>query len=111
MKMQNNDQSIVADTKITDYLLSETHEIGKHKANFFKRFGFDISDIDTFRASLIQHSIDRDIEQAKNTPFGNKYELKCEIKTPDERNPCIMTVWIIENGEVLPKLITAYPAN
>ena len=69
MKMPNNDQSIVADSKITDYLLSETHEIGKHKADFFKRFGFDISDIETFRNSLIQHSIERDIEQTKSSPF------------------------------------------
>jgi len=43
--MPNNDQSIVADSKITDYLLSETHEIGKHKAEFFKRFGFDLSEL------------------------------------------------------------------
>jgi hypothetical protein len=37
--------------------------------------------------------------------------LKCEIKTPDERNPCIVTVWIVENGQEVPKLVTAYPAK
>lgn len=111
MKIPNNNQSFVADKKITDYLLSETHEIGKFKADFFKRFGFDLADIDTFKDSLIQHSIDRDIEKTKNSDFGIKYELKCEINSPDERNPCIVTVWIVENGEELPKLITAYPAN
>jgi hypothetical protein len=111
MKIPNNDQSFVADNKITDYLLSETHEIGKHKADFFKRFGFDLNDIETFRESLIQHSIVRDIEQTKNSEFGSKYELKCEIITPDEQNPCIVTVWIVENGQAVPKLVTAYPAN
>ena len=111
MKIPNNNQSFVADNKITDYLLSEFHEIGKHKADFFRRFGFDVADINTFKDSLIQHSIDRDIEKTKNTDFGVKYELKCEINTPDERNPCIVTVWIVESGETLPKFITAYPAN
>jgi len=111
MKIPNNNQSIVADNKITDYLLSETHEIGKRKADFFKRFGFDIKDIDTLRDSLIQHSIDRDIEQTKNSEFGIKYELKCEIKTPDKRNPCIVSVRIVENGQEEPKLVTAYPVN
>ena len=111
MKMPNNELSIVADNKITDYLLSDTHEIGKHKANFFKRFGFDLSDAETFRDSLLNHSVEREIEANKETPFGNKYELKCELKTPDERNPCIVTVWIIENNEETPKLVTAYPAN
>jgi hypothetical protein len=110
MKMPNNDLSIVVDKKITDYLLSETHEVGKHKAEFFKRFGFRLSDIETFRKSLIQHSIDREIEFVNNSDFGNKYKLKCELQTPDGRNPCIITVWIAENEEDSPKLITAYPA-
>lgn len=111
MKMPNNEQSIVADNKITNYLLNDNHEIGKHKANFFKRFGFDTSDIKVFKESLVIHSVEREIEQTKNTLFGTKYELKCEIKTPDKRNPCIVTVWIIENTENTPKLVTAYPAN
>lgn len=111
MKMPNNELSIVTDSKITDYLLSDTHEQGKSKADFFKRFDFDLSDIEIFREALIQHSNEREIEQIKNSGFGNKCELKCEIKTPDERNPCIVTVWIIENNSESPKLVTAYPAN
>ena len=46
-------------------MLSDIHEIVKYKADFFKRFGFNISDVDTFKGSLIQHSIDRDIEKTK----------------------------------------------
>jgi hypothetical protein len=49
------------------------------------------------------HSIDSDIEKTKDADFGIKYELKCVIKTPDERNPCIVTVWIVENGQAEPK--------
>jgi hypothetical protein len=111
MKIPDNNRSFVADNKITNYLLSEMHEKGKHKADFFKLFGFDIADIDTFRVSLIQHSIDRDIEKRKDSDFGIKYELKCEIKTPDERNPCIVTIWVVEIGQLEPKLVTAYPAK
>ena len=111
MKIPNNNLSFVAVNKITDYLLSDIHEIGKHKADFFKRFGFDISDVETFKGSLIQHSIEREIEKTKDSDFGVKYELKCEIKTPDERNPCIVTVWIVENEQEVPKLVTAYPAK
>jgi hypothetical protein len=111
MKMPNNDLSIVVDNKITDYLLSETHNIGKHKAAFFKRFGFDLENIETFSDALIQHSFDREIDKTKISDFGEKFELKCTIETPDNRNPCIVTVWIVENGEETPKLITAYPSN
>jgi len=109
MKMPNSDQSFVAEQKITDYLLSDTHEFGKGKAKFFKKFGFDVADIGTFKDALIQHSVDRDIEREDATGYGAKYILTCEIQTPDERNPCIVTVWIIETGTEVPKLITAYP--
>lgn len=108
MKIPNSIQSFVPDSKITDYLLSEIHEIGKHKANFFKHFGFDVMDISNFRQSLIQHSIDRDIVNEISSNYGVKYILKCEILTPDNRNPCIYTVWIVEYGTKEPRLITAY---
>ena len=109
--MPNSDQSFVPQEKITGYLLSETHEIGKHKAAFFSGLGFDFENVDEFMEALIQHSVDRDIEKTSNSPFGNKYQLKCEFQTPDSRNPCIITVWIIENGQEFPKLVTAYPAD
>lgn len=111
MKIPNNHQSFVEDSKITEYLLSETHEKGKDKAAFFKRFGFNITDMDTFRDSLLQHSIERDIEKTKDSEHGIKYILKCEINTPDKRNPCIITIWIVENGQQEPRFVTAYPAD
>ena len=69
MKIPNNNLSFVADNKITDYLLSDIHEIGKHKAAFFKRFGFDIEGIKIFKGSLIQHSFEREIEKEVATEY------------------------------------------
>ena len=108
--MPNCDHSVVSKQKIISYLLNDTHEIGRGKAKFFKNFGFDIADIGTFKNALIQHSVDRDMESEETTGFGTKYKLICEIQTPDERNPCIVTVWIIEAETEMPKLITAYPS-
>ncbi|MBK6820546.1 MAG: hypothetical protein IPG85_13565 [Bacteroidetes bacterium] len=85
-------------------------EIGKHKADFSSVSSFDLSDVETFKVSLVQHSIDRDIEKTKIQTLELN-ELKCEIKTPDKRNPCIVTVWIVEKGQQEPKLVTAYPAK
>ena len=109
MKIPNNDQSVVLPEKITKYLMNCNHETGKHKAQFFSSFGFTVEDSGTFRNALIQHSIDRDIEFINDTGFGVKNKLVCKIQTPDERNPCIVTVWIVESGTIAPKLITAYP--
>lgn len=111
MKMPNNTEAIVDTNKITDYLLSDTHEIGKHKAAFFKSFGFDVSSPITITKALKAHAEERVILNSKDSPYGKKYELECEIETPDDRNPCIVSVWIIENNTNEPRLITAYSAK
>ena len=110
MKMPQNEQSIIEDKKIIDYLLSSTHEIGKSKAAFFSRFGYDLNSINEFKDALLLHSIEREIEETQDSNYGCKYLLKCNLQTPDNRNPCIITVWIIENGKA-PRLVTAYPFN
>jgi hypothetical protein len=111
MKMPNNTEAVVDANKITDYLLSDTHEIGKHKAKFFKSFGFDESSPTIFEEALKTHAVERDIVKDNDSPFGTKYKLECDIETPDERNPCIVSVWIIEKDTDEPRLITAYPAK
>jgi hypothetical protein len=107
MKMPGCDRSVIPDQKITDYLLSNTHTTGK--ARFFKRFGFDVAYMAVFKDALRQHSVDRDNEHHKATGFGIKYKLTCEINTPYQRNPCIVTVWVNEAGEDIPKFVTACP--
>ena len=110
MKLPNNNTSYIEEDKMTKYLLSPNHEIGRHKADFFNRFGFSLDNIDEFETALKNHSIEREINDVRTNQYGTKYELRCEIITPDQRNPCIVTVWIIENGSDAPKLITAYPS-
>jgi hypothetical protein len=109
MKMPNNEQSFVADNKIEKYLLSDTHEEGKHKAAFFKQFGFDALEPENLKKSLLNHAVTREIVNELEVAHGKKYVLECELQTPDERNPCIKSVWIIGNEESNPRLVTAYP--
>ena len=42
------------------------------------------------------------------TDFGTKYQVECQLETPDEMNPCILSVWIVED-DLPPRLITAHP--
>jgi hypothetical protein len=38
---------------------------------------------------------------------GLKYEVKCTLRTPDGRDPCLTTIWTVERGRP-PRLVTAY---
>ena len=109
MPLPNKENSNVEDKKIKGYLLNLEHKDGGPKANFFFRFGFSLEDIEPFRTSLLNHAINREVETLTEDEYGETYTLVCEIETPDSRNPCIKSVWIINKGEERPRLVTAYP--
>jgi hypothetical protein len=43
------------------------------------------------------------------TRHGKKYIIDGDIKTQGGKTPVVRTVWIIETGETVPRLVTAYP--
>ncbi|HLP10676.1 MAG TPA: hypothetical protein VK177_02030 [Flavobacteriales bacterium] len=107
--MPNKEYSIVEPQKIVSYLLNPDHEIGGPKSQFFFKFGFDREQPEIFERALKVHAFERDVFNTQPGLHGTKYKLVCEIVTPDARNPCIVTVWIINTGSETPKLVTAYP--
>jgi hypothetical protein len=107
-KIPNRENAIVEDLKVTSYLLNPEHVEGGPKANFFFKFGFDRENIEPFKNALKKHAMVRSIAAEKPNNWGVKYELICQIETPDNRNPCILSVWIINNGKEEPRLVTAY---
>ena len=46
MKVPNNDRASIPIEKIRDYLLSTSHPIGRTKAVFFNKIGYNIERID-----------------------------------------------------------------
>jgi len=109
MKLPNKELAQVELRKINGYLLNLNHEKGAPKAAFFRAFGFDEENNEAFEESLLRHASEREISGQRETEFGINYELSCTILTPDLRNPCIKSVWVIENGKVEPRLVTAFP--
>ena len=100
--------AIVDEIKVRGYLLSAEHPQNGGKAGFFRVFGFDPAAWATMRDALLAHPVANPIAATKVSPQGAKYEVRCSIGTPDGRNPCITTVWIVEGGRP-PRLVTAHP--
>ena len=107
--LPNKENCHIELTKIENYLLNNNHAEGKSKAKYFNSFGFDKQNTSDFLTALKEHAINQQLISTTNTDYGDKYILKCEISTPDKRNPCIFTVWIIETESTQPRLVTAYP--
>jgi len=47
----------------------------------------------------------------RTTRFGVKYVVRGSVITPVGREVWLTTVWFIDNGRVIPRLITAYPSE
>jgi hypothetical protein len=101
--------AILDDGKITRYLLNTVHPTGASKAKFFISFGFSPRNPDELKSALLTHPHSNPVTCQSTTPFGQKFEISCSLISPDGRNPCIVSVWIIEPPDPNPRFITAYP--
>jgi hypothetical protein len=40
---------------------------------------------------------------------GKKYIVDGTMETPTGKSPRVRTIWIVDGGETVPRLVTAYP--
>ena len=111
MKLPNHEEAEIAESKILNYLLSETHPTGKHKAVFFKRFGFEIEKWVVLKTALLNHAATNEVSSTLQTDEAIHYVVEGELQTPDKRSPDVRSVWAIDNGSATPRFITAYPLD
>lgn len=109
MKLANCENAVVDQTKVTDYLLNPKHPYGASKAQFFTGFGFCIERWEEMAELLKEHGGSHEISTMRETGFGLRYSVDGELNAPDGRHPNIRTVWQMDEGTVVPRLITAYP--
>lgn len=103
------EDAIVEEAKITAYLLNFEHDDGKHKAAFFVSFGFSPDRWQELAEALRAHAIKNLVEKIVKSPYGVRYVVEGPLAAPDGRAPQVRSVWIIDEGEELPRLVTAYP--
>ncbi len=87
MKLPNADRLDVPRAKVIEYLLSSTHPQGRHKAVFFRAFGFSLAAWEQLAAALRQHGAVNEVTTAEDTPFGRRYIVDGELHAPDGRRP------------------------
>ena len=109
MRLPNKESAYVSKAKLIDYLLSQTHVAGKSKSKFFRKYGFDDTNIAILEQGLKKIAREHDIIKITSTLYGEKYIIEGELQTPVGRTITVRTVWIIEKDEVIPRFVTAYP--
>ncbi|RMI24457.1 MAG: hypothetical protein D6681_01980 [Calditrichaeota bacterium] len=109
MKLPNGSKAYIPPEKLTGYLLSETHVIGKAKAKFFRALGFDEANVNLLQTELLTLAKTGDVNESVSSVHGTKYVIDGTIQTPKGGIATIRTVWIIEIDQEIPRFVTAYP--
>ena len=109
MKLPYGKNAYVPKEKFTEYLLSETHAVGKLKAKFFKSAGFDETNVTQLERVILAIAHDEEVKEVISSPYGKKYVIDGTLSTSSKKKVKIQTVWIIETGEKRPRFVTAYP--
>ena len=109
MKLPNFHNALISTSKLRGYLLSSEHAHGRHKAAFFRQFGFSIANPEAFASALLGHAEKHDVAKIEDSPYGKRYVIDVNMAMLDGRNPLVRAVWFVETGGYLPRFVTAYP--
>lgn len=109
MMLPNAQLALVKRGKVVEYLLNPAHPDNGGKAPFFVVLGFRREDWETLATALRRLAFSFPVSQSMETIHGKKYIIDGAIETPSGKRPIVRTVWIIDKGEDVPRLVTAYP--
>lgn len=108
-ELPHRDKAYIPPRKVSAYLLSETHAVGKSKAKFFRRLGYNETTSEDLIQRLIGIAQTEPVIEIKLSPYGTKYVIDGTLQTPRGIVVKIRTVWIIETGDNVPRFVTAHP--
>lgn len=81
------------------------------KAQFFVGLGFTVSDPAVLAEALRRVGIAGTVVLQATPSHGAKFVVDGALQSPSGQDPIVRTVWIIDTGEDVPRLITAYPGG
>jgi hypothetical protein len=111
VKLPDAVRAIVDRAKIVEYLLNAAHPDNGGKAMFFLRSGFSSANPDELATALRKVAANGDVVVHTESLHGNKYVVDGRLESPAGGRPFVRTVWIIDRGTDVPRLVTAYPSR
>ena len=110
MRLPDHEDAYVSREKVTDYLLSETHPIGRSEARVLRQSGYNESSIDDLMNGLLEIAHSQEVVEVVSSLHGTKYVMDGDLQSPEGGRIRLRTVWIVDAGHRRPRFVTAYPA-
>ena len=107
--LPNVENAYIPREKLADYLLSETHAVGKSKARFFKAHGYNEDNLHLLEWGLLSVPRYNEVDEQVTLIHGTKYVVNGDLQTPRGTTVTVTTIWIVEPPGERPRFVTAYP--
>jgi hypothetical protein len=95
--------------KIVLYLLNPEHRAGRSKARFFSGHGYGTERWEEMAEALRTHGRENEVAKQETTPLGVRLVVEGPLALRDGVVAEIRSVWFIESGEGVARLVAAYP--
>lgn len=109
MQLPNRANAYISPKKLREYLLSDTHPVGRFKSKVFTAVGFTEHNINSLREGLLAIAYTNEVREESQGTYGRKYVLDGALPASRGTFLQVRTVWIIDRGEDTPRFVTAYP--
>jgi hypothetical protein len=110
-RLPNADKAIIEDSKLTEYILSPVHPIGRFKAAFFRGLGYTIANREAFKKQLQKLALSENISSTEKIHYGTKFIIEGEIESSTGKSVKVVTIWVILKDEDIPRFVTVYPGG
>jgi hypothetical protein len=108
MQLPNRTLAVIAQEKLTDYLLNTGHRRGGTKARLLEQFGYTVQNWRQLEVD-IRSCLETEVDVVRTTEYGTRYEIRMTLQTPLGVPLVVRTIWQIDDGTDVPRLITLYP--
>jgi hypothetical protein len=109
MRIPNASSGIIDRAKIVDYLLDENHADGGPKARLLASLGYARQKWQVLASDIRQIHLDADVDVMRATSWGTRYEVEAPLTGPTGDTVLFRSIWQIDIGSDIPRLITMYP--
>jgi hypothetical protein len=109
MKLPNAEKAVIEREKIVEYLLNAKHPDNGGKAQFFENLGFRRREWKTLAVAFRALASKSPVTHSMKSPHGQKYVIVGRLESPGGKSPKVQTIWIVDSGGEMARLVTAYP--
>lgn len=94
--------------KLRDYSLDPEHPIGKHKARVFEAaLGMTREDALRLKEIILRAVLTNDALETGSSEHGTRYSVDFQI-FGNKGAVTVRSAWIIDHGEIIPRLTSCY---